>query len=444
MKRLLFSVFSTLSALGESIVVGQRRRRLRTRQFLPERASIPLLEAASESLSRSLTGAGRGILLALILSARPFAGSAGPRRQVTLRCRSPINSQRQRLIENDARRIQLISIPMIGKLVIEGHPMRRIPCVLLVVLLSNMGPFVGDVRADTFGSRANSFEIEFVTIGNPGNPPDASPNPAGAVPYEYRIGKYEISEQIIDKANALGGLGITHDMRGREKPATSVSWYEAARFVNWLNTSTGSMPAYKFDASGNFQLWTPTDPGHNPNNLYRNRLARYFLPSLNEWHKAAYYDPSAAVYYDYPTRSDSIPDGIDFVGDTQFDAVFEDGGSNLQPNDIINVGLLSPYGTAGQGGNASEWVETAFDRVNDVAADHRRAPGGSWRGIYTGLAAWNTGIGDSPNFDFDFIGVRVARVVPEPSTFLLLGIFFVMLIGLRRRAGAKEALQCDS
>ena len=39
------------------------------------------------------------------------------------------------------------------------------------------------VHADTFGSGANSFDIEFVTIGNPGNPPDANPNPAGAVPY---------------------------------------------------------------------------------------------------------------------------------------------------------------------------------------------------------------------------------------------------------------------
>ena len=74
--------------------------------------------------------------------------------------------------------------------------------------------FGGAVLADTFGSGANSFSIDFVTIGNPGNPPDANPNPAGAVPYSYRIGTYEISELMIDKANALGGLGITKDTRG--------------------------------------------------------------------------------------------------------------------------------------------------------------------------------------------------------------------------------------
>ena len=45
-----------------------------------------------------------------------------------------------------------------------------------------------------------------MTIGNPGNPPDANPNPAGSVPYSYRIGKYEISEQMIEKANAESAL----------------------------------------------------------------------------------------------------------------------------------------------------------------------------------------------------------------------------------------------
>src|SRR5262249_35394012 len=103
-------------------------------------------------------------------------------------------------------------------------------------------------RADTFGSGSNTFNIDFVTIGNPGNAADTTgdPKPAGKVDYVYRIGTYEISEQMIDKANALGSLGITKDVRGADKPATSVSWNEAARFVNWLNTSTGSAAAYKF------------------------------------------------------------------------------------------------------------------------------------------------------------------------------------------------------
>ncbi len=60
---------------------------------------------------------------------------------------------------------------------------------------------------------------------------------AGSVSYTFRIGKYEISEQMIDKANAFGGLGITKDpegLSGPNKPATGIGWYEALRFKQTL------------------------------------------------------------------------------------------------------------------------------------------------------------------------------------------------------------------
>src|SRR5262245_20842120 len=83
---------------------------------------------------------------------------------------------------------------------------------------------------DTFGSGANTFDIEFVSIGNPGNPADTTgaPNPAGSVPYRYRIGRFEISEQMIDKANALGGLGITKFNFPADNPAD-----KPAKWINW-------------------------------------------------------------------------------------------------------------------------------------------------------------------------------------------------------------------
>jgi hypothetical protein len=57
----------------------------------------------------------------------------------------------------------------------------RISSLAYLSLVLGLEFFVAPVAADTFGSGASSFEIEFVTIGNPGNPPDANPNPAGAV-----------------------------------------------------------------------------------------------------------------------------------------------------------------------------------------------------------------------------------------------------------------------
>lgn len=289
-------------------------------------------------------------------------------------------------------------------------------------------------HADTFGTGANSFEIELVMIGSPGNPPDGFLNPAGAVPYTYRIGKYEISEQMIEMANVLGGLGITKDERGPDKPATSVSWFDAARFVNWLNTSTGSVPAYKFDASGNFQLWQPVDPGYDPSNLYRNRLATYFLPSADEWYKAAYYDPIAGVYYTYPMGSNNIPDGLDFPGDPVFDAVFNqsDGFPILDPNDITNVGMDSPFGTQGQGGNVEEWEETDFDLINDQNFV-RGLRGGSYGSPYELLASTFRSF-NGPWLGESSVGFRIASTaIPEPTCLTLCALAAMMLGGRRMR-----------
>lgn len=164
---------------------------------------------------------------------------------------------------------------------------RLFPVILFCITQPIFGivSFAPLARADLFGDPNNSFEIEFVTIGNPGNPgdPTGSPFLGGVVGITYRMGKYEISESMVNTANALGGLGISIDNRGPDKPATSVSWFEAAQFVNWLNTSTGNVPAYKFDPNGVFQLWDPNDAGYNANNRYRNNLTKYVLPSADEW-----------------------------------------------------------------------------------------------------------------------------------------------------------------
>ncbi len=158
--------------------------------------------------------------------------------------------------------------------------------ILISAWMLSIGAVVGmscSVQAGTvtFGSGTNTFNMEFVTIGNPGNAPDTtgSPNPAGSVGYTYGIGKFEVSEDLIMKYNVLNpGLQISKDSRGANKPATSVSWNEAARFVNWLNTSTGNQAAYKFTTSGvndNIELWIEGEAGYNATNPYRNSLAKY-------------------------------------------------------------------------------------------------------------------------------------------------------------------------
>jgi hypothetical protein len=299
---------------------------------------------------------------------------------------------------------------------------------------------------ESFGSGINTFGIEFVPIGSPNNPADTtgSPNPVGSVSYAYRIGKYEISRDMINKANALGSLGVTLDTSGFggvgiNEPATGISWNEAARFINWLNTSQGVSPAYKFfyqpgepnyDSNQFIQSWEVGDAGYDPNNPYRNSLARYFLPSANEWYKAAYFDPVNNSYYQYPTGSNSEPDGIDFVGDTNFEVVYRDQSFNPAPNDITNAGLLSPYGTMAQGGNAWEWNETDTDLVNDFG--DRIVRGGNWDNFSPYLSSTNF-LSQSAAVQAYSFGFRVASVIPEPTTAVLAAFAAVTFSCLCRR-----------
>ncbi len=244
--------------------------------------------------------------------------------------------------------------------------------------------------ADSFGQGNQQFDIDFVTIGDPGNAPDPDNNPnsfqgypgaypVGDVSYTYRIGKYEISRGQIDTANALGNLGITLvDMtefggNGPNQPATGVNWFEAAKFVNWLNSSSGYTEAYKVRA-GEFQNWEPTDAGYDPNNVFRNRLAHYFLPSVDEWYKAAFYDGKSDVYYTYATGSDTDPTPT-AGGTTPGTAVYH----QVKPAPVTQAGGLSPYGTMGQSGNIWEWEESQYGHLNlNVQYGLRGLRSGDW------------------------------------------------------------------
>jgi formylglycine-generating enzyme required for sulfatase activity len=319
--------------------------------------------------------------------------------------------------------------------------------ILTVVALSYQSVWAQSLLQESFGSGANQFTMDFVTIGNPGNAADTtgSPNPVGSVAYTYNLGKYEVSRGMINNANTLGNLGITlynmsgygfGDGNGVNRPATGISWYEAAKFVNWLNTSTGNTAAYKFSADGTFQLWSSTDAGYNANNLFRNSLAKYVLPSTSEWYKAAYGSPTG-TWYDYPTGSNSAPGQV-WNGTVANTAVY---GGAISTADITNAGGLSAYGTMAQGGNAWELTETAYDGSNDIADDFRELRGGGFLVQSQAAAELSASRGRYWTFasDGDYFksGFRVAMAdtasVPEPSAFSLLAVGLGGLALVRRR-----------
>ena len=309
------------------------------------------------------------------------------------------------------------------------RPLFTIVAALFAAFTLNIQPAA---QADTFGTSGNEFTIDFVNIGNTGNAADTTGY--GAVPYQYRVGTYEITQDAITKATASGMANVTAGAWTGNRPAAYISWYEAAAFVNWLNTSTGNQAAYNLTFSGSWSmtLWSSADAWQlGGENLYRHKDSEYFLTSENEWYKAAYYNPDGSNYFLYPTASSSVPTAVG-SGTDAGTAVYNNVAS--VPAIVDSAGGLSPYGTMGQGGNVFEWNESAFDGSNSSSSENRAFRGGSWNVSEVDLRSSGRGF-LGPAFEFSGIGFRVASV-PEPSTYalVLLGAGAVYL--WKRRKGS--------
>ncbi|MCH8840835.1 MAG: SUMF1/EgtB/PvdO family nonheme iron enzyme [Planctomycetes bacterium] len=145
----------------------------------------------------------------------------------------------------------------------------------LIVVLALLATSVcsSSLQADTFVNGENQFDVEFVTVGDPGNPHDTShftSGTHGGVPYSYRIGKFEVTnQQYVQFLNSVDPSGLNElrlfdsrmsselvggivldDSRplkekfseklGRAKqPVVYVTWFDALRFTNWLNNGQG-------------------------------------------------------------------------------------------------------------------------------------------------------------------------------------------------------------
>jgi formylglycine-generating enzyme required for sulfatase activity len=311
------------------------------------------------------------------------------------------------------------------RFMIKSLTLMPLVAVLFAAVTLSIQP---SAQADTWGGgTTNEFTVDFVSISQTNNTADTTTY--GAVPYEYRMGKYEISQLQITKATQIGMANVSAGAWSGSQPAANISWYEAAAFVNFLNTNSGKTAAYALtfsDSQWSISLQSSSNAWTaGGTNLYRNKDAYYFLPNENEWYKAAYYNAAGTNYFLYPTASSSVPTAV--ASGTNAGTAVYNGGAVRNPAAVTFAGGLSPYGTMGQGGNINEWNESAFGGTSI-----RAIRGGNYIDPEFGLRSSIRYSGLDPAVQEVDIGFRVASV-PEPSTYALLAMTAAGALWMTRR-----------
>ena len=313
--------------------------------------------------------------------------------------------------------------------------MKRISLIPFVILLLS----AAFVSADTFGTGANQFTLDFVSISGASNPTSGIPSQDPAftfigVNYNYRIGTYEITNDQWNKFTAAYGTVTGSPLNAYDNnstttglnPINNVSWYEAAQFANYLNTSTRHQAVYKFTGTihtGDYTLavWDVTDAGYDASNPYRNKNAFYFLPTENEWVKAAYWNGTNLQTY----ANASVDDLISGKPDPTKWNYYPSPGSEFW---AVGRGVEELNGTYDMMGNIYEWMESSYSG-DYLLGSPRVNRGGSYFSDYFSISS---GIRSASNLYSEDIrrGFRVASI-PEPATVALLA--FGGLAVLRKR-----------
>jgi len=327
------------------------------------------------------------------------------------------------------------------------------------------------------GSWTGLASLETVPVGDPGNvgelsgeslPGGAGPDRiCGAVSYNYRIGRYEVTAgQYTDFLNAVGGIdtyGLYHTDQWSStygckierysgsgtignpykyrvsadyanRPVNYVSWGGAARFANWLhNGQPTGVQNLSTTEDGAYFLNGVTS---NADLLLVNRRSgwKWAITNEDEWYKAAYYKGGStnSGYWDYATSSDNMPSNVlsNPSADPGNNANFYDYSNGYtidSPYYRTNAGDFensdSPYGTFDQSGNVEEWNES-------IMGLHRGLRGASFS--YGGFFPASVRDCFYPGSGYYNVGFRVVEV-PEP---LSLAIMALGSLGLIRRRKA--------
>lgn len=250
-------------------------------------------------------------------------------------------------------------------------------------------------------------ESPWAVVGDPGNratyPEEVIVgflSDIGSVDYTFRMSKLEVScreyyefmlayapyyfedhPEVFSASAAFTGelFYLTRDASGiwtsrHWDIPVPMAWEYAARYVNWLHNGK-IIERWAFE-TGVFDTSTfaPLPDGTYAVQQYHSPHARFWLPTVDEWTKAAYWDPhkwdqyadQMGSYWLYPNMTDVslIPlllprDGGQRNGGYLFPF----------PRDVGNFpNKKSPWGVLDMAGGVSEWTESLQDNTTSFHA----------------------------------------------------------------------------
>ncbi len=304
----------------------------------------------------------------------------------------------------------------------------------------------------------------WATITHPGNaayipPPNSQyPHPPGRVDYEYQISRTETTgaewlefvqayAPFVDPPYA-NSTGFTSDRvratevapgiwqyslrTGGANRAVRVEWQYAARFCNWLHNNKGSdQVSFENGAYDTSTFGGTAQDGYTSQHA-RNPGAQYFIPTTDEWVKAAYWDqrrfnPSIGDlgYWQFPNTSDvQLVPGVPGIGQTSAGQT-----GSFEVGSYTDV--QSPWGLWDLSGGVSEWLETPVLR-GDGLVRYRY-----YKGTYTPSTAVTLYQDEidwaGATFEEVSLGIRIARMVPMPGVTVTFSALMLVVLDRRRR-----------
>lgn len=281
--------------------------------------------------------------------------------------------------------------------------------------------------------------MQFNLITHTNNPPDTRfmvtdrTKNWGHVPYEYLLSKYLITQQ--EYCNFLNEVAIQEDTHNlfsplesfrnindsnnqhniffennkynvkngfENKPVVNIDFYSACRFCNWMHNEC---PINTIQDN-----YSTEDGAYNFLSrdlvvIQKNNEAKYWIPSDNEWYKAAYYDhkriSGKPAYWLYPNKSDSppIPSTEKDYFSINTDNVFN-GLSDVNYFDIYNT---SYFDIVDMGGNVYEWISDIID------SKFRIVRGGSYnRSRENAASVYRRKL--APELKLNHVGFRICKI----------------------------------